>query len=128
MESFPAVATCVLEEFGALLHLSPCPLGSICMLQIITVNMFTIHYAQTRGIPTPLPLYSYHLILYCAHLHLDDCPFFLTFCIGLSFSGKGQEEARSVLEEQSTSLGLAMFGLLVQRCTELLKETPAGDQ
>lgn len=46
----------------------------------------------------------------------------------MSFSDKGQGEARSVLEEQSTSLGLAMFGLLVKRCTELLKETPAGEQ
>ncbi|XP_026783660.2 telomerase-binding protein EST1A isoform X1 [Pangasianodon hypophthalmus] len=87
MESFPAVATRMLEEFRALLQHSPSPLGSTRMLQIITVNMFTVHYAQTRD--------------------------------------KGQGEARSVLEEQSTSLGLAMFGLLVQRCTELLKETPA---
>ncbi|KAF4082130.1 hypothetical protein AMELA_G00148130 [Ameiurus melas] len=87
MESFPAVATRVLEEFQALLQHSPSPLGSTRMLQIFTVNMFTIYYAQTRD--------------------------------------KGQGEARSVLEEQSTSLGLAMFGLLVQRCTELLKETPA---
>lgn len=44
------------------------------------------------------------------------------------FSEKGHGETRSVLEEESTSLGLAMFGVLVQRCTELLKETPAGDQ
>ncbi len=41
--------------------------------------------------------------------------------------GEGQGETRSVLEEQTISLGLAMFGLLVQRCTELLKETPAGE-
>ncbi|TTK47645.1 Telomerase-binding protein EST1A [Bagarius yarrelli] len=88
MESFPAVATRMLEEFRALLQHSPSPLGNTRMLQIITVNMFTIHSAQTRG-------------------------------------QKGQGEARSVLEEQSTSLGLAMFGLLVQRCTELIKETPA---
>ncbi|XP_058267513.1 telomerase-binding protein EST1A isoform X2 [Hemibagrus wyckioides] len=86
MESFSAVATRMLEEFQALLQHSPSPLGSTRMLQIITINMFTIHYAQTRE--------------------------------------KGQE-SRSLLEEQSTSLGLTMFGLLVQRCTELLKETPA---
>ena len=31
-----------------------------------------------------------------------------------------------MLQEQTIALGLAMFGLLVQRCTELLRETPAG--
>ncbi|XP_016394645.1 telomerase-binding protein EST1A-like [Sinocyclocheilus rhinocerous] len=87
MESFPAVANRVLQEFRALLQHSPSPLGSTRMLQIITINMFTIHYAQIRA--------------------------------------EGQGETRSVLEEQTISLGLAMFGLLVQRCTELLKETPA---
>ncbi|XP_036450619.1 telomerase-binding protein EST1A [Colossoma macropomum] len=87
MESFPAVASRVLQEFRALLQHSPSPLGSTRMLQIMTINMFTIHYAQTRA--------------------------------------EEQEETRSVLEEQTTSLGLAMFGLLVQRCTELLKETSA---
>uniref|UniRef100_A0A671PJA3 Telomerase-binding protein EST1A n=1 Tax=Sinocyclocheilus anshuiensis TaxID=1608454 RepID=A0A671PJA3_9TELE len=89
MESFPAVASRVLQEFRALLQHSPSPLGSTRMLQIITINMFTIHYAQIRA--------------------------------------EGQGETRSVLEEQTISLGLAMFGLLVQRCTELLKETPAGE-
>ncbi|XP_049325023.1 telomerase-binding protein EST1A isoform X2 [Astyanax mexicanus] len=88
MESFPAVAGRVLQEFRALLQHSPSPLGSTRMLQIMTINMFTIHYAQTRA--------------------------------------EKQGETRSVLEEQTTSLGLAMFGLLVQRCTDLLKETPAA--
>ncbi|XP_056322264.1 telomerase-binding protein EST1A [Danio aesculapii] len=87
MESFPAVANRVLLEFRALLQHSPSPLGSTRMLQIITINMFTIHNAQIRA--------------------------------------EGQGETRSALEEQAISLGLAMFGLLVQRCTELLKETPA---
>ncbi|XP_030648686.1 telomerase-binding protein EST1A [Chanos chanos] len=86
METFPAVATRVLQEFRALLQHSPSPLGSVRMLQIITINMFAIHNAQNRD---------------------------------------GGGDTRSVLEEQSASLGLAMFGLLVQRCTELLKETPA---
>ncbi|TRZ04374.1 hypothetical protein DNTS_022913 [Danionella cerebrum] len=87
MESFPAVASRVLQEFRALLQHSPSPLGCTRMLQIITINMFTIHNARIRA--------------------------------------EGQGETRSALEEQAISLGLAMFGLLVQRCTDLLKETPA---
>ncbi|XP_061595747.1 telomerase-binding protein EST1A [Cololabis saira] len=39
---------------------------------------------------------------------------------------RGEEgEVRSVLLDQSTALGLSMFALLVRRCTELLKQTPA---
>uniref|UniRef100_A0A8C1K9T7 Nonsense-mediated mRNA decay factor n=1 Tax=Cyprinus carpio TaxID=7962 RepID=A0A8C1K9T7_CYPCA len=52
MESFPAVASRVLQEFWALLQHSPSPLGSTRMLQIITINMFTIHNAQIRE---PIP-------------------------------------------------------------------------
>ena len=49
METFPAVAARVLQEFRVLLQHSPSPLGSTRLLQIITINMFTIHYAQSRG-------------------------------------------------------------------------------
>ncbi|XP_064880059.1 telomerase-binding protein EST1A-like [Oncorhynchus nerka] len=86
MESFPSVASRVLQEFTVLLQHSPSPLGSTRVLQIITINMFTIHNAQSRG---------------------------------------GDSEVRSVLQEQTTALGLAMFSLLVHRCTELLRDTPA---
>ncbi len=125
MESFPAVASRVLQEFRALLQHSPSPLGSTRMLQIITINMFTIHYAQIRGKDSTLsvavdPVWSIEKNLSC----------FSLCCASHSFSlslAEGQGETRSVLEEQTISLGLAMFGLLVQRCTELLKETPAGE-
>lgn len=44
-------------------------------------------------------------------------------CLGVL----GEEgEVRSILHEQSIALGLGMFALLVQRCTELLTDTPTG--
>lgn len=49
MESFPGVASRVLQEFKTLLQHGPSLLGSTHMLQIITINMFTIHNAHGRG-------------------------------------------------------------------------------
>uniref|UniRef100_H2RL18 Telomerase-binding protein EST1A n=1 Tax=Takifugu rubripes TaxID=31033 RepID=H2RL18_TAKRU len=82
MESFPGVAGRVLQEFRTLLQHGPALVGSTHMLQIITINMFTIHNNHSQG------------------------------------------EERSALHEQSIALGLGMFALLVQRCTELLRDTP----
>lgn len=49
MESFPEVASRVLQEFKTLLQHGPSLLGCSHMLQIITINMFAIHNAQIRG-------------------------------------------------------------------------------
>lgn len=117
MESFPGVASRVLQEFRTLLQHGTSLLGSTHLIQIITINMFTIHNSHTRG-STPL----------CGHWGL-------AFCLGdptikvndcfLCYSGDNGD-ARSGLHEQSTALGLGMFALLVQRCTELLRDTPSG--
>ncbi|XP_077403161.1 telomerase-binding protein EST1A isoform X2 [Vanacampus margaritifer] len=91
MESFSRVSRRVLQEFRALLQHGPSLLGSTQLLQIVTINMFTVHNALTRG-----------------------------------SNEEGGGECRSMLQEQSTALGLAMFALMVQRCTQMLTDTPAA--
>lgn len=49
MESFPGVASRVLQEFRTLLQHGMSLLGSTHLLQIITINMFTIHNSHGRG-------------------------------------------------------------------------------
>lgn len=54
MESFPGVAGRVLQEFRMLLQHGPSLLGSTHMLQITTINMFTIHNNHSRGQACPI--------------------------------------------------------------------------
>lgn len=49
METFPGAATRVLQEFRTLLQHGQHMLGSTHMLQIITINMFAIHNANSKG-------------------------------------------------------------------------------
>lgn len=49
MESFPGVASRVIQEFKTLLQHGASLLGSTNILQIITINMFAVHNAQSKG-------------------------------------------------------------------------------
>ncbi|XP_019747477.1 telomerase-binding protein EST1A [Hippocampus comes] len=99
MESFPRVSRRVVQEFRALLQHGPSLLGSTQLLQIVTINMFTVHNALTRG----------------GGVVEEE-----------GGGGGGGEECRPMLQEQSTALGLAMFALMVERCTQMLTDTPAA--
>lgn len=59
MESFPGVASRVLQEFRTLLQHGPSLLGSTHMLQIITINMFTIHNNHSRGKATHVQTHTF---------------------------------------------------------------------
>ncbi|XP_030078072.1 telomerase-binding protein EST1A [Microcaecilia unicolor] len=48
METFPDVAEKALREFQALLQFSPSPIGSTRILQLMAINMFTIHNSQLK--------------------------------------------------------------------------------
>lgn len=70
---------------------------------------------------------EYGLYLLCKMFDFDPLYIFSLKNSNSCLSLSGEEgEVRSVLQEQSTALGLSMFALLVQRCTELLKDTAAG--
>lgn len=49
MESFPGVASRVIQEFKTLLQHGASLLGSTNILQIITINMFAVHNSQSKG-------------------------------------------------------------------------------
>ncbi|XP_051902985.1 telomerase-binding protein EST1A [Hippocampus zosterae] len=96
MESFPRVSRRVVQEFRALLQHGPSLLGATQLLQIVTINMFTVHNALSRG------------------GGVDE------------EGGGGGEGRRPMLQEQSTALGLAMFALMVEHCAQMLGDIPAA--
>jgi protein SMG6 len=49
MESFQTCATQMLKEFRALLHISPIPVNSHRLLQLISMNMYAIANSQIKG-------------------------------------------------------------------------------
>lgn len=65
MESFPGVASRVLQEFRTLLQHGPSLLGNTHMLQIITINMFTIYNAHSRGIKLTRAVMLWPKLHYC---------------------------------------------------------------
>lgn len=50
----------------------------------------------------------------------------LLLSVSCDILDSGSENCRSVTQEHATALGLAMFGLLVERCIEQLKEAAKG--
>lgn len=49
METFQTCATQMLKEFRALLHISPIPVNSHRLLQLISMNMYAIANSQIKG-------------------------------------------------------------------------------
>lgn len=49
MESFQTCAIQMLKEFRALLHISPIPVNSHRLLQLISLNMYAIACSEIKG-------------------------------------------------------------------------------
>ncbi len=50
MEMFPEVSSQMLHEFAALLQHSPSAIGNTRLLQLITINMFTVAHTAPKGL------------------------------------------------------------------------------
>ncbi|KAL7026979.1 hypothetical protein ACKWTF_005254 [Chironomus riparius] len=96
METFHTCATQMLREFRALLHISPIPINSHRLLQLISLNMYAIE---------------------CNALN----------CTELKDSSIGADmQARPEVQECAIIVALLMFGIIVERFIEMLRESLNG--
>ncbi|KAG5684203.1 hypothetical protein PVAND_013442 [Polypedilum vanderplanki] len=97
MESFQSCAIQMLKEFKALLHISPIPINSHRLLQLISLNIYAIDCNVTNS------------------TELKD------------LTSGSDIQVRSEMQECAIIVALLMFGIIVDRFIEVLKETLNGD-